>query len=41
MSGEIPAGMLLMNVKVAFDHVSRNRLMWNMEALGADGDLVK
>lgn len=34
------AGMLLMEVKEAFDHISRNGLKWKMEALGANGDLV-
>lgn len=33
--------MLLMDVKGAFDHVSKNSLMQNMEVLGADGDLVR
>lgn len=35
------AGMLLMDVKGAFNHVSRNELMRKMEAMSADGDLVR
>lgn len=34
------ADILLMDVKTAFDHVSKNRLMRKMEAQGAHGDLV-
>lgn len=35
------ADMLLMDVKEAFDNVSRNCLMQKMEASGAGGDLVR
>lgn len=34
-------GMFLMDVKGAFDHVSRNGLMRKTKALGADRDLVR
>lgn len=33
--------MLLIDVKGAFDHVSRNGLMCKIEVLGADEDLVR
>lgn len=35
------AGMLLMDVKSTFDHVSRNGLLQKMETVGANGDLVR
>lgn len=34
-------GMLLMHVKSAFDYVIKNGKMPKMEAVGADGDLVR
>lgn len=35
------ADMLLMDVKGAFDHVSRYELIRKMEAMEADGELVR
>lgn len=35
------AGMLLMDIKEAFNHVSRNELIRKMEAMRADSDLVR
>lgn len=35
------AGMLLMDVKGAFDHVSESGLLGTMEAMGTEGDLIK
>lgn len=35
------AGMLLIDVKVAFHHVSRNELMRKMEAMGTNGNLIR
>lgn len=34
-------GMLLMDFKVAFDHISRNGLIRKVEVIGADGNLVR
>lgn len=34
-------GIFLINVKRAFDHVSRNKLMRKMEMIGADSDIVR
>lgn len=33
--------LLLMDVKRAFDHVSKNVLMRKTQAIGAEGDLVR
>lgn len=35
------AGILLMNVKGEFDHISRNCLVQTMERIDADGDLMR
>lgn len=35
------AGMLLMDVKRTFDHISRNCLLWSIEGMRADGDVMR
>lgn len=35
------ADMLFMDVKRAFEHVSRNKLMRKIEAMEADGNLIR